>query len=80
MGLDMYVYRVRKPKLEERTYTAEEISKMGLSSVNVDEVKHEASLLAQILPYTVVRNVTDGYFNKEKIIEDYKKRLAAAEK
>lgn len=71
MGLDMYIYRVRKPQLEERTYTAEEISKMGLSSANVDEVKHEESLLEQILPYTVVRNVTDSYLDKKKIIADY---------
>lgn len=71
MGLDQYIYRVKKPQLEDRTYTAEEISNMGLASANVDEVKYEASLIAQILPYTVVRNVTDGYINKEKIIKDF---------
>ena len=71
MGLDMYVYRVKKPQLEEKTYTAEEISKMGLSSANVNEVEHEMSLLEQILPYTVVRNVTGSYLDKGKIIADY---------
>lgn len=71
MGLDMYIYRVRKPQLEERTYTAEEISNMGFSSVDVEEVSGEMSLFEQILPYMVVRNVTDKYVNKAKIISDY---------
>lgn len=71
MGLDMYVYRVRKPKLDTRVYTAKEISEMGLASANIEEVKHESSLLEQILPYTMVRNVTDEYIDKAKIIADY---------
>lgn len=71
MGLDMYIYRVRKPQLEERTYTAEELGHMGYSSVGVNYVDAEKSLFEQILPYMVIRNVTDDYINKEKIIVDY---------
>ena len=71
MGLDMYIYRIRKPQLEERVYTEQEISDMGLSSVEVDYATMEKSLYEQLLPYMTVRNVIGEYINKKKIIKDY---------
>jgi len=69
MGLDMWVRRVRKPDLEDKVYTVEEISNMGYAMVAVEEVEEN---FEQLIPYTVVRNVLTEYYNKEKMIEDYK--------
>lgn len=68
MGLDMWVRRVRKPNLEDRVYTAEEISSMGYSAVPVEETEDNCE---QLIPYTVVRNVLTKYYDKAKMIEDY---------
>lgn len=71
MGLDMWVRRVRKPNLEDREYTHEELSGMGYSMVSVKGVENEMSMFEQLLPYTIVRNVLTDYYNKAKMIEDY---------
>lgn len=69
MGLDMWIRRVKKIKLEEREYTQEEISAMGYSAVSINEV--EGHLFEQLAPYAVVRNVLTSYYNVEKMIADY---------
>ena len=71
MGLDMWVRRVRKPNLEDKEYTYEELSSMGYSMVSVKDIEDEMPMFAQLLPYTIVRNVLTDYYNKEKMIEDY---------
>ena len=71
MGLDMWVRRVRKPNLEDKEYTYEELSGMGYSMVSVKGVENEMSMFEQLLPYTIVRNVLTDYYNKAKMIEDY---------
>lgn len=69
MGLDMWIRRVRKPNIEEREYTQEEISTMGYSCVSADA--REDHLFEQLAPYAVVRNVLTSYYNVEKMIADY---------
>lgn len=71
MGLDMWIRRVRKPNLEDKVYTTQEIDDMDYSMVSVEEAENEMSMFEQLLPYTVVRNVLTDYFNKEKMIADY---------
>lgn len=71
MGLDMYIYRIKKAKLEDREYTAKELRELGLSFTTKECVYENANLYAQLLPYTVERKVSDEFINKEKIIEDY---------
>ena len=71
MGLDMWVRRVRKPNLEDKEYTYEELSSMNYSMVSVKDIEDEMSMFEQLLPYTIVRNVLTDYYNKEKMIADY---------
>ena len=71
MGLDMYVYRIRKAKLEDREYTTEELSKLGLGYVSVKDAESDMHLFAQLLPYTIKRNVSAQFYNVKQIIEDY---------
>lgn len=71
MGLDMWVRRVRKPNLEDKEYTYEELSNMDYCMVSVEDVENEISMFEQLLPYTIVRNVLTQYYNKEKMIADY---------
>lgn len=71
MGLDMWVRRVRKPNLEDKEYTYEELSSMDYSMVSVKDVENEMSMFEQLIPYTIVRNVLTDYYNKEKMIADY---------
>lgn len=71
MGLDMWVRRVRKPNLEDKEYTYEELSNMDYCMISVEDVENEISMFEQLLPYTIVRNVLTQYYNKEKMIADY---------
>lgn len=71
MGLDMWIRRVRKPNLEDKVYTSKEIYDMGYSMISVEEIKDEASMFNQLLPYTAVRNVLTDCYDKEKMIADY---------
>ena len=71
MGLDMYVYKIRKAELEDREYTAEEFTNLGLSYVNVEDAHDNIGLYAQLLPYTVKRNVSVECYNIEKMIADF---------
>ena len=70
MGLDMWIRRVRKPNLEDRVYTTEELSSMGYSFVSVEAAEDDA-LIEQLLPYTVTRDVLTSYYDKKKMIADY---------
>lgn len=70
MGLDMWIRRVRKPKLEDKVYTTKELSSMGYSLVSVDEIEDD-SLIEELLPYTITKNVLTNYFDMEKMTADY---------
>ena len=70
MGLDMGIRRVKKPKLEDKIYTTEELSSMGYSFASVEGAEND-ELLKELLPYTVTRNVLTDYYDVEKMIVDY---------
>ena len=71
MGLDMYVYRIKKAELEERKYTTIELSNLGLSYVCVEDAHDDISLYAQLLPYTIKRNASAECYDIEKMIADF---------
>lgn len=71
MGLDQYIYRVRKPKLEDKMYTHEEIDQLNLVKVSAIDFETNTNLYAQLTPYVVKRDVECDYYNVEKMIADY---------
>lgn len=72
MGLDQYIYRVRKPQLEERVYTSFEIDSMtNMRRAFLEDAEQEMELIEQLLPYTVIRDVESRFINSKKIFEDY---------
>ena len=71
MGLDQYVFRVSKPNLEDRVYTAEELGNMGLHKAYYHDAEQDMHLIKELLPYTEIRNVRSNFLNKTQIIADY---------
>lgn len=72
MGLDQYIYRVRKPQLEERVYKGEEItSTLGMHYTFLRDAEQDFDRIEQLIPYTVVRDVESSFVNSKKIREDY---------
>lgn len=71
MGLDMWIRRVHKPNLEDRVYTTDELRNAGLSYSLEEELKDEMHLIAQLLPYTIKRNVECQFYDVRKMITDY---------
>ena len=72
MGLDQNIYRISKPNLENKVYTAEEISLMGnVCKTSVEEFENDILLLGQLIPYVVKRDVECKFYDVEKMIADY---------
>lgn len=71
MGLDMYVYRIKRPQLEDKVYKPEELYDKNLTFVSVENAENEMSLFEQLIPYTETRNVLTDYYDKAKMIADY---------
>ena len=71
MGLDQYIYRIRKPKMENRAYTTDEIDTLDLRYVFVDDAERNKNLYHALLLYAVKRDYTTQFYNLEKIAEDY---------
>lgn len=71
MGLDQYIFRIKKAELEERDYKADELRDMGLNFISLTAAYKNLNLYSQLLPYTIQRSVSDEFINMEKIIEDY---------
>lgn len=72
MGLDQYIYRVRKPQLEERVYKSEEIDNMSnMHRVLLSDIEDDIELIEQLIPYTVIRNVEIQCVNREKLFANY---------
>ena len=71
MGLDMWIRRVKKPNLEDKVYTTDELYSMGYSTLSIENAENEMSAFEQLLPYTVVRNVLTNYYDTKKMIADY---------
>lgn len=71
MGLDQSIYRVSKPNIEDKVYTAEKISTMGLCRASVEEFESDIHLVGQLKPYVVKRDVECKFYDVEKMIADY---------
>lgn len=71
MGLDSYVYRIKKPEaMESRVYSRDEIRQLGLSSFATEDTK-DNPLAADLLAYTVKVRVNEAFLNMEKVRKDY---------
>lgn len=71
MGLDQYIYRAKKPKLENKVYTAEELANMNLHKAWAHEVIEDRDLIEQLLPYTQIIQAQSNFLNSKQIIVDY---------
>ena len=71
MGLDQYIYHVRKPRLTDKIFTSAEISGMDLCKIPVEEAHRQMSLYADLIPCTIIRNVNIDYYDIEKMAADY---------
>lgn len=69
MGLDQYIFRVKKLELADRLYTSEELSTMGLDKIPAEHFDNE--MYKQLKPYAVKRDVLCKLYDTAKIIEDY---------
>ena len=71
MGLDQYIYRVKKLELSERIYTTEELGKMNLHKIAVEDFESNKELYEQLKPYAIKRDVLCKIYDVEKMITDY---------
>lgn len=72
MGLDQYIYRISKPNLENKIYTAEEVSAIvNLNRVSVTDFEGDVYLVGQLKPYVVKRDIECKFYDVEKMIADY---------
>ena len=70
MGLDSYVYRIRRAKpLENRTYTPDELREFDLDYFLKDEPDEE--LVKQLMPYCQEVQVRSSWVDVRKICEEY---------
>lgn len=67
MGLDMYVYRVRKPSLDTgMVYDRNDLDGIVIHEADIDEPR-----VRQLIPYSAKVRVVNHYYNLGKIGEDY---------
>lgn len=67
MGLDMNIYRCRRPVVDDtRIYDREELNGIIL---NEEDIKEE--MYAQLIPYCVKVRILNSYYDMEKIRKDY---------
>lgn len=71
MGLDQYIFRIKKLELSDRLYTTEDISKMGLNRVSVEDFTKHQDMYKQLEPYAVKRDIVCQLYDVEKMIADY---------
>lgn len=70
MGLDMYIFRVRKPVMDEgRVYSEDEARELADLIIPCDRMRPE--LHADLMPYTRTVTVRNSYDDMEKIGRDY---------
>lgn len=71
MGLDMWVRRVSKVYIEDKTYTEEEIRERDLSSYLVSDFEKDEDMFHDLLPYVSKVSIKTKYYDVAKIIEDF---------
>lgn len=71
MGLDMYVFRIRKPDLNYRVYSQDEIRELNLTTCTIDDFEKADAAMSQLLPYVSKIKVINEYYDVEAIIKDY---------
>ena len=71
MGLDQYVFRVKKAELEDREYTTNELSGLDVNYVSAKNVEENEEFYAQILPYAIKRDVSYLTYDVDNMISDY---------
>ncbi len=70
MGLDMYVYRVHKPLIDEsKLYDKDDLDKICNIVINESEITDPR--VQQIIPYCTKVRAIAHYYNVEKIGRDY---------
>lgn len=69
MGLDQYIFRIKKAELSERLYTSEELSTMDLNKIPAEDFDND--MYKQLKPYAVKRDVLCKFYDVKKMIEDY---------
>lgn len=71
MGLDQYIYRVKKPNIQDKVYTSDELRRMDLSKISVEDFKNNPVLYEDLRPYVVKRDVECKFYDLKKIVSDY---------
>lgn len=71
MGLDMYVQKIYKPKLDKTSYTSEHLRDLGHSFVTIEEFNKYGAAMCELRPYCAKTIVTQAYYDVKKIISDY---------
>jgi hypothetical protein len=71
MGLDQSIYRISKPKLEDKMYTYEEIGRMNLSSVSSIDFETNQNLFGQLVNYAIKKDLVCKLYDIPKMIADY---------
>ena len=71
MGLDQYIFRIKKLELTDRLYTSEELNSMGFNKIDAESFEECSEMYKQLKPYAVKRDVLCKLYDTAKIIEDY---------
>lgn len=70
MGLDSYIYRIKKPEgLGDKVYSSEELRKMGLIAILAEY--QDDPLIRELKPYCATVQVESPYINMQSIREAY---------
>lgn len=71
MGLDQYIFRIKKAELSERLYTSEELGTMGFNRIPAEDFEEHEDRYKHLKPYAVKRDVVCQFYDVEKMIADY---------
>lgn len=70
MGLDMYVYRISKPYLEDRLYEANQLLDQGMMIIAPTDAP-QAPSTRELLPFSQELLVRNTYYDMEKVQRVY---------
>ena len=71
MGLDSYIFRIKKLRMVNRVYTTSELDSAGYSYEFVENAEKNMHRYDDLLPYMERKMVTAEFYDMEKIKEDY---------